>query len=273
MVTTETLSTAKKVCCFITVVLMIAIGISACSTEPKNTSSTGQGMQLSLAYSDIYSGNDNNTPSYYESIYEYSEQTSSIIPFVPPEIAPTVVTETNNEAPDGYKSVRITYMDENPINVDMFVPVNWAIEADNDEVVDFGGEFCNSISLYSDGKPIGAGYDAAFTTPDADDYTEIYHFIRWSHVNWLEDYREVRKDGKSAAALSTIYSWWPPSASDGLSGVSPDENGYYQLRLDAVLAYNKDVQKYVAFSFKRDEVPAEQLETIAKSIVLSAAEK
>ncbi|MDD2268181.1 MAG: hypothetical protein PHY15_01365 [Eubacteriales bacterium] len=267
-------NSAKKILCFFVAILLITVTISACNTDPANTSSAGQGALISMTNSGLYYSYlsyDNDSSSFYESIYEYSEQTSSMTPFVPPKIAPTVVTETSNEAPDGYKSVRITFMDENPVHVDMVVPVSWTIEVDNDEVVDFGGGFCNPISIYSDGNILGGGYDAVFTTPD-DDYLGIYRYIRGIHVDWLEDYREVRKDDKSAAAISTIYSWWPPSASDGLSGVSPDENGYYQLRLDAVLSYNKDVQKFVGFSLERDKISEEQLEIIAKSIVITAAE-
>lgn len=260
----------RKAISFIAVILLTSVGISACSTELKNTSSTGQGMQLSMTYSDIYSCNDNNTPSYYESIYEYSEQTSSNTPFVPPEIAPTVVTETNNEAPRGYKSVRITFMDENPVHVDMFVPESWTLEADNDEVEYFGAGFCHVVRIYSEGESIGSVQDSIFSIPNSDEYTGIYSYIRGIHVSWLEDYREVRKDDRSASALSTLYSWWPPSMSDGLSGVSPDEYGYYETRADAVLSYNKDVQKFVGFCFKRDEIPDEQLEIIAKSIVITS---
>ncbi|MDD2267951.1 MAG: hypothetical protein PHY15_00200 [Eubacteriales bacterium] len=268
-------TSAKKILSFFAAILLITFTVSACRTEPVNTSSAGQGAQISITDSGLYYSYlsyDNNIPSYYESIYEYSEQTSSMTPFVPPEIAPSVVTETNGEAPEGYKSVRITFMDENPIHVDMVVPESLTIEANNDEVVNFGIGFCKPIGIYFDGEIIGGGYDAVFSIPNADDYLGIYHYIRGIHVNWIEDYSEVRKDDKSAAALSTIYSWWPPSMSDFLSGVSPSENGYYETRTDVVLSYNKDVQKFVGFTFGTDLIPDEQLETIAKSIVLSAAE-
>lgn len=271
----NTKNSAKKILCFFVAILLITFTVSACNTDPANTSSSGQGAQISKTES----SEESSIISETESVLESSDQTSEESTFVPPEVEPTVVTETNDEAPDGYKSVRITFMDYNPINVDMVVPENWTLKAKNDSLnADFGEGYCRKVEAFVGDKKVADIYDSIFSLEYGDNYTMIYTYIKMGHIRWLDEYREISNDGKSAAAVTNVLGWWNVTDDDEdllayYPNLTKSEDGLtYVMSLDAVLSYNKDVLKYVGMSVEQDLLSTEALELIAKSIVLTAAD-
>ena len=69
----------KKAIYFIAAVLLTAATVSACTTDPKNTSSAGQGAQASKTESSLYSGSDSFTQSLSENSSESNISKSIIL--------------------------------------------------------------------------------------------------------------------------------------------------------------------------------------------------
>ena len=257
----------KRILFFVIIVLLITVTVNACSTEFRDTSSSRQGAQVSKIENSYYL-NESDILSLYESLPTFPENSRTVSEFIRAEIDPTIVTETGEDAPEGFKSVRITFMDSNLINVDMVVPENWTLKANNDIEALFGYDVCHPVTFIQDGKSVGVIFDSIYEDYGSDDYLSIYHYIRGNHFMWLEDYREVRKDDKSSAAISTLTEWWQATVSDDSQGVI----GYYdEKKRDAIVSYNKDVLKYIGISIDKDLLTKQQLEIIAKNIVLSAS--
>ncbi|HBL83836.1 MAG: hypothetical protein A2Y17_08150 [Clostridiales bacterium GWF2_38_85] len=55
--------------------------------------------------------------------------------------------ENNTNAPEGYKNIRITFYDNNPINLDMVIPENWTLKLD-ETLRGIGESPCNLVDIY-----------------------------------------------------------------------------------------------------------------------------
>ena len=262
MKTAITLSKAKKVICFIAAVLLTAATVSACTTDLKNTSSAGQGAQVSKTESSLVSKDSSEATSYDVSMGESSDSTSEES-FDPSKIAPTVVTQTGKDAPVGFKSIKISFKDTRPLDVEFVIPENWTAKADNTNTIIWGSSPCYQVIFYDGEKEVGSIINDTFEITkgyESDvNYRMIYTYLRVRAFDWTDEYRELKSDSNSGVAVTRI-AFYPMG---GESGETRYEEG--------ILSYDISLLKFVALKFEKDLLSKEQLEKVANSIKISAS--
>lgn len=174
------------------------------------------------------------------------------------------VIKTAQVAPDGFRSVRLTFFDHTPMQCDMVVPEGWELRPVNDQQTH---EALSPVDIYVGNARVGYvgnwDYSGNGNPGDIDESSATYYVSIYSqlmlgaHYNWDNEYTPVRRTDTAASATCRVFYD---------KNITQAGKVHYN---DGILSYDKTLEKYVQMEIEDGLLTKEQLRTIAASIRLS----
>lgn len=225
----------------VTASALLLLGLSGCAggrTSPSSTARSGGGTGTSA---------------------QPTQQT------LPTQYNHAAVTEMKQNAPDGFRSVLLTFYDHTPMQCNMVVPEGWELRPVNDTKIH---DAYSPVDIYVANKKIGyvGNWDyskegtpgSEIDESNANYYVSIYgQLMLGAHYNWNNDYTPVRRTDTAASATCRVFYD---------KNITEDGKVHYN---DGILSYDKTLGKYVQMEIEDGLLTKEQLRVIAASIRLS----
>lgn len=174
------------------------------------------------------------------------------------------VTGTAQTAPDGFRSVRLTFFDHTPMQCSMVVPEGWELRPVNDQQTH---KALSPVDIYVGNARVGYvgnwDYSGNGNPGDIDESSATYYVSIYSqlmlgaHHNWDNEYTPVRRtDTASSATCRVFYD----------KNITQDGKVHYN---DGILSYDHTLMRYIQMEIEDGLLTKERLRVIAQSIRLS----
>ena len=218
----------------VTASALLLLGLSGCAggrTSPSSTARSGGGTGTSA---------------------QPTQQT------LPTQYNHAAVTEMKQNAPDGFRSVLLTFYDHTPMQCNMVVPEGWELRPVNDTKIYHAD---SPVDIYVADRRVGYIGNHSYVKEEVDEekFESIYHDLMGAHYNWYDGFTLVEETETASTAICKVV------ADREITGDSTTRYG------DGILSCDKTQEKYLQIEIEDGLLTQEQLRIMAASIVLSPA--
>lgn len=183
--------------------------------------------------------------------------TASAQTTLPTQYNLAAVIKTGQKAPDGFRSMLLTFYDHTPMQCNMVVPEEWELRPVNDTKIYYAD---SPVDIYVANRRVGYIGNHSYVKEEVDEekFESIYHDLMGAHYNWYDGFTLVAETKTASTAICKVVT------DREITGDGTTRYG------DGILSCDKTLARYVQIEIGDGLLTQERLRIMAASIVLSS---